>query len=113
MKTGRNKLVVERFAEALLDRDTDRLQTFFSPSSIFEPVQDSARVGIDAIVDTLLPARWRIEHIDEQASGEVILRRVQRCRVDGQWREQAVVGRIEIQGSKITRWRDEAPVSPG
>lgn len=102
--------VVVRLFDAILDNDNDRILSFFSDHSVFQPLSGDPVIGHTAIWAALnTPAgavERRLECVVGQADGQVRAERTERVFIDGRWQERRVTGLLAVRGCKIIRWQD-------
>lgn len=108
----RRQQVVVRLFDAWLDRDCERVQSFFREDSVFEPAEGERRTGAEAIWAALGSddaVERELLDISADDSGCILARHRERRLVDGRWNERRVLGVLAVEGCKIRSWRD----SPG
>lgn len=112
----KNRQVVVRLFDAILDNDRDRILSFFSDDSVFHPLSADPVVGHAAIWAALTAAGGAAQALERQLDtvvghddGRVLAERTERYLVDGCWQERKVTGMLAVKGCKITRWLDVEP----
>jgi limonene-1,2-epoxide hydrolase len=104
--------LVRDFCEAWTRRDIDELLGFFAEDAVYHNMPIDPAVGHDAIRNVMMlfvpmskEIRFEIKHLAEQ--GNVVLtERVDTFVMDGGTIELPVMGVFEVNGGKITAWRD-------
>jgi limonene-1,2-epoxide hydrolase len=109
----KNRQVVMRLFDAILDNDRDRILSFFNDDSVFQPLARDPAVGHAAIWASLTAAASEAQAVEQQLDritghedGRVRAERTERYLVDGSWRERRVTGELAVKGCKIIRWLD-------
>lgn len=119
-RTGRNCLVVERLFDAILERDRERILSFFSDESRLDQSTLESAVGADAIWQSLAEGlgqaeqvEWQIRDISETDCGQVLTRHGGRYLAAGRWHEFQLDDRFEVRGCKILSWCADRPADGG
>ena len=107
-----NEDIVRRFCAAFARRDVDELLGFFTPDAVYHNIPMAPAVGVDAIRATLemfvpLSPAIDFELVNVASHGSVVFtERLDRMSFGGNPVELPVAGVFELQGGKITAWRD-------
>jgi limonene-1,2-epoxide hydrolase len=110
---SRNLDVVRSFIEAWSRNDLDELMSFFAPDCVYHNIPVAPVRGLEATRATLkgfasmaTKIEWVLHQIAETATGVVLTERTDRFQMGGRWVELPVMGSFELQGGKISAWRD-------
>jgi limonene-1,2-epoxide hydrolase len=109
----RDEQVVLHLFDAIKANDRERVLSFFTESTRFEPLARESVIGHAAIwaeLGTNVMASETIEHelccVVGAADGRVTTERIERRLIDGAWREQRVNGQLSVRGAKILHWSE-------
>jgi limonene-1,2-epoxide hydrolase len=110
---SRNLDIVRSFIEAWSRNDLDELMSFFAPDCVYHNIPVAPVSGLEATRATLkgfasmaTKIEWVLHQIAETATGVVLTERTDRFQMGGRWVELPVMGSFELQGGKISAWRD-------
>jgi limonene-1,2-epoxide hydrolase len=110
---SRNLDIVRSFIEAWSRNDLDELMSFFAPDCVYHNIPVAPVRGLEATRATLkgfasmaTKIEWVLHQIAETATGVVLTERTDRFQMGGRWVELPVMGSFELQGGKISAWRD-------
>jgi limonene-1,2-epoxide hydrolase len=107
-----NEALVRRFCEAFPRRDVDELLAFFAEGATYHNIPFPPAVGTDAIRATLesfVPASPTLEFVllhVASAGNVVFTERIDKLSFGGREVELPVAGVFEVEGDRITAWRD-------
>ena len=107
-----NEATVRRFCDAFARRDVDELVGFFADDAVYHNIPMPPAVGIDAIRGTLemfVPGSPEIEFEMRNIASHgpvVFTERIDRMTFNGNRVELPVAGVFELDGGRITAWRD-------
>jgi len=104
--------LIRDFCDAWSRRDIDELLGYFTEDAIYHNMPIDPAQGHDAIRNVMMlfvpmskEITFEIKHLAEE--GNIVLtERVDRFVMDGGTIELPVMGVFEVQGGKITAWRD-------
>jgi limonene-1,2-epoxide hydrolase len=108
-----NLETIRRFCEAFSRRDPDEILAFFTDDAVYHnmpmpPVQGKA--GIKTVLDMFLKPAESVEFIvlkiAEDEDGAVLTERLDKFSLGGKNVELPVMGVFELEGGKISAWRD-------
>jgi len=113
MSNQENLSVVNRLFKAIENRDEDGFRSFFTDSSTFKNGPHELVIGTDAIWKEFAEVlaiseavEWIVPNIAVAANGNVLAERADRFFVNNQWMVFRVVGVFEVEGGKISHWRE-------
>ena len=103
---------VREFCEAFSSMDADKLLEFLDDDAVYHnmpmaPVRGKA--AIRTVLDIFLKPAQSVEFVmlNDAASGNTVLtERLDKFRIDGKPVDLPVAGVFEVEGGKITSWRD-------
>jgi limonene-1,2-epoxide hydrolase len=105
--------IVVDFINAWMERDVDKIMSFFVEDCIYHNIPMEAAQGLDAVramiksfVDMAEKIEWTIHHIGESSDGVVLTERTDRFLIGENWIALQVMGVFEFSGDKISVWRD-------
>lgn len=105
--------IVRNFIDLWNARDLEAILADMTPDCVYhnmpwEPLvgHDAIRQGLAMFVADTSAIDWQLRHISEGDDGTVLTERLDRFLVKGKWLEIAVMGVFELQGGRITHWRD-------
>lgn len=105
--------LIDRFVAAWPRQDLDELLGFFADDAVYENVPiDPPNRGKEEIRKTFEQFSGMAESIEfvvhqQSASGNVVMNeRTDRFLINGKWLDLRVMGVFEVEGDKITAWRD-------
>lgn len=107
-----NEKVIRRFCAAFARRDVDELCGFFTPDAVYHNIPMAPAEGIAAIrasLELFVPASPSIEFeiLRIASDGAIVFtERVDRMEFGGKAVELPVTGVFEVEGERITAWRD-------
>jgi len=108
-----NSQIVKDFIAAWNEKDIDKVMSFFTPDSVYhnmplEPVSgtDAIRGVIDGFAGMASQIEWELHQIAENESGIVLTERTDKFLIGEKWVGLPVMGSFELQGGKISAWRD-------
>jgi len=109
-----NAEIVRRFCDTWSRGELDEILGYFAPDAVYTNVPlDPPNEGIEMIrkaIEGFLGMAERIEfvvhHQAESEAGVVLNERTDRFLMDGRWIEAEVMGVFELEGGRITAWRD-------
>ena len=108
-----NSDIVSDFIAAWNEKDIDRVMSFFTPDAVYHnipvaPVQgtDGIRAVIDGYTAAATKIDWLVTQIAETANGVVLTERLDGFMFGSKRVELPVMGAFELQGGKISAWRD-------
>ena len=110
---SQNLATVSAFVDAFNANDLDRVMSFFAPDAVYhnmpmQPVQgvDAIRGVISGFLGMAAKVDWVVHSAAESDDGRVLNERVDRFLIGEKWVELPVMGTFELEGGKITAWRD-------
>lgn len=108
-----NRDTVTSFIDACNAKDMERLLGLIAPECVYHniPLQpvtgpDGVRAVLDGIFPQAREVDWVVHQIAETEAGVVLTERTDRFLIGEKWVELPVMGAFEVQGGKITAWRD-------
>ena len=107
-----NEEVIRQFCAAFARRDVDELCAFFTPDAVYHNIPMAPAKGIEAIRSSLelfVPGSPYVEFemINLASDGDLVFtERVDRMELGGKAIELPVAGVFEVNGGRITAWRD-------
>jgi len=110
---SRNLELVHHFCSAFSRRDPEEILEFFTEDAVYHnmplpPVQGKA--GIKTVLDMFLKPAESVEFImlkiAEGDDGTVLTERLDKFSLGGKTVELPVMGVFEVEGGKISAWRD-------
>jgi limonene-1,2-epoxide hydrolase len=110
---SKNLEVVRSFIGAWKRNDLDEIMSFFADDCVYhnmpiEPARglEATRTMIKGFSSMAREVEWRLHQIAETPEGVVLTERTDRFEIGGRWVELPVMGSFELQGGKISAWRD-------
>jgi limonene-1,2-epoxide hydrolase len=110
---GQNQKIVEEFIAAWGRNNVDEIMSFFTPDAIYHNIPVAPVTGTEAIRQVIegfagsaTAIEWILLAVAESDSGLVLTERLDRFEIGGKWIELPVMGSFEIEGDKISHWRD-------
>lgn len=110
---AKNQQVVLHLFDALRANDRERVLSFFTEETVFEPLARASVRGHDAIWSALNAAiaqteagGYRFGEVISSNDGRVEAERFERCQIDGVWSERCVTEILLVRGAKVTQWRE-------
>ncbi len=110
--------VVMRLFDAIIDKDQDRILSFFTEQSVLQRQSQEPAIGHVAIWDALLPANIRVDSVERRAclvaegpDGHVQADWWESRLIGDTWRDLKVSGVLAVNGCKITRWSAGLPTA--
>ena len=109
-----NTDLIDEFVAAWPVMDVDKIMGFFADDAVYTNIPiDPPNEGSEAIRKTIegfmgmaQKIEFVVHHQTENAQGVVMNERTDRFLLGERWAEAAVMGIFEIEGGKITAWRD-------
>ena len=109
-----NTDLIDEFVAAWPEMDVDKIMGFFADDAVYTNIPiDPPNEGSEAIRKTIegfmgmaQKIEFVVHHQTENAQGVVMNERTDRFLLGERWAEAAVMGIFEIEGGKITAWRD-------
>lgn len=108
-----NTETIRKFVEIWAKCDVDAVMEFFTEDAIYhnmpmDPLQgtDAIRAAINGFVGMSTGIEWELRTIAESASGVVLTERTDKFEIAGKWISLPVMGTFELEGGKISAWRD-------
>lgn len=106
----REREVINRLFDALSDNDKDRIASFFSDETVFQPLQRDRVTGRAAIWSTLQavdgPVERRLLRVTSAADGSVRADVAERRLHAGSWQEFRLTSTFAVRGCKILHWSE-------
>lgn len=110
---SRNTQIVEAFIAAWNRKDIDGVMSFFSDDCVYHnmpvaPVKGTAAIRgvIDGFTGMASQIDWELHQIAENSAGVVLTERLDKFLIGEKWIALPVMGSFELQGDKISAWRD-------
>ncbi|HEY3698262.1 MAG TPA: limonene-1,2-epoxide hydrolase family protein [Spongiibacteraceae bacterium] len=110
---AKNQQVVLHLFDALRANDRERVLSFFTEETVFQPLARASVRGHDAIWSALNAAiaetelaGYRFGDIVSSNDGRVEAERFERYLVDGIWSERCITEILSVRGAKVTQWRE-------
>jgi limonene-1,2-epoxide hydrolase len=104
---------VRAFIAAWQRNDLEEIMSYFADDCVYHNMPIPPARGIEATRSLIkgfssMASRveWVLLQIAETESGVVLTERTDRFEIGGRWVELPVMGSFELQGGKITAWRD-------
>jgi limonene-1,2-epoxide hydrolase len=101
------------FINAWIARDVDKIMSFIAPDCVYHNIPMEPAVGTEPIhalvksfVDMASEVDWKIHNIAESNDGVVLTERTDCFLIGENWVKLPVMGTFELDGGKITAWRD-------
>lgn len=107
-----NEAIVRDFCAAFARRDVDELLGYFTDDAVYHNIPFGPAQGTEAIratLETFVPGSPEIEFEMRNiasSGGVVHTERIDRMTFDGRPVELPVAGVFELEGGRITAWRD-------
>jgi limonene-1,2-epoxide hydrolase len=108
-----SEATVRAFLAAVDANDLDRIVGCFAEDAVYhnipvQPVQGSAaiRAVLQSYLSLASAVQWLTHHLAVTPDGVVLTERLDRFQIRGRWIELPVMGAFEVQGGRITAWRD-------
>src|SRR3989442_4975228 len=115
-----NLETVRRFCEAFSRRDPEEVLAFFTEDAVYHnmPVpQVKGKAGIKTVLEMFLKPTEAVEFIvlkiAEGDDGAVLTERLDKFSLGGKKVELPVMGVFELEGGKISKWRDYFDMAAG
>jgi limonene-1,2-epoxide hydrolase len=108
-----NLETVRRFCDAFSRRDPEEILEFFTEDAVYHNMplpRVQGKAGIKTVLDMFLKPAESVEfiilNIAEGEDGAVLTERVDKFSLGGKKVELPVMGVFELEGGKISAWRD-------
>ena len=108
-----NLETVRRFCNAFSRRDPEEILEFFTEDAVYHNMplpRVQGKAGIKTVLDMFLKPAESVEfivlNIAEGEDGAVLTERVDKFSLGGKKVELPVMGVFELEGGKISAWRD-------
>lgn len=107
-KAAKNQQVVWHLFDAIRANDRERVLSFFTEDSLFEPLSRESVIGHTAIWSRLSDAVMEHELccVSEADDGRVTAERIERRLIDGALSEQRTTSVLSVRGAKIVHWSE-------
>lgn len=110
---GQNVQIVKDFIDAWSRNDVDELMSYFTPEAVYHNIPVDPVQGTEAIRQVIVgfagganAIEWITHAVAETEAGGVLTERTDRFEIGGKWIELPVMGSFELEGGKISAWRD-------
>ena len=108
-----NLETVRRFCDAFSRRDPEEILEFFTEDAVYHNMplpRVQGKAGIKTVLDMFLKPAESVEfiilNIAEGEDGAILTERVDKFSLGGKNAELPVMGVFELEGGKISAWRD-------
>ena len=109
-----NTDLIDEFVATWSEMDLDKIMGFFADDAVYTNIpidppnegREAIRKTIEGFMGMAQKVEFVVHHQTENAQGVVMNERTDRFLLGERWAEAPVMGIFEIEGGKITAWRD-------